>query len=74
MATKQADSTGLHSSGRGGRREHCTRCDRETSHAVRIEIRTESSSEENAAFSREPYRVSECSDCGWTTALRMNNA
>jgi len=65
MATTPAD---------GGRREFCERCDRETPHAVRIELRTESSRSRNAAFSREPYRVSECRNCGHRTDLRMNNA
>jgi hypothetical protein len=54
--------------------EPCSTCDRETPHAVRVEILTESSQPENAAFSREPYRVSECQVCGTTTKIRMNNA
>lgn len=52
----------------------CPDCDRETPHAVRIELRTESRKRENAQFSREPYRVATCRYCGRTTSQRMNNA
>ncbi len=55
-------------------REACPACDRETVHDVSVEIRTESEKEENAQFSREPYRVATCSECGAETATRMNNA
>jgi len=54
--------------------ETCSTCDRTTPHEVTVEILTESSNQENAAFSREPYRVSECRVCGTTTQIRMNNA
>lgn len=54
--------------------EYCSQCGRETPHAVRVEIRTESQKPENAEFSREPYRVTRCVDCGAETTLRMNNA
>jgi len=54
--------------------EACTDCGRETSHAVSVRIQTESDKHENAEFSREPYRVSECRVCGETTKTRMNNA
>lgn len=54
--------------------EPCEACSRETPHAVRIELRTESKKRKNAAFSREPYRVATCRYCGETTSLRMNNA
>lgn len=54
--------------------EECPSCGRSTPHAVTVEILTESSDPENAAFSREPYRVSECSICGATEKTRMNNA
>ena len=54
--------------------EPCSSCGRDTEHAVSIELRTESTKRENAAYSREPYRVSTCSRCGLTTAIRMNNA
>ncbi|WP_135829985.1 DUF7835 family putative zinc beta-ribbon protein [Halorussus halobius] len=56
------------------RREDCEECDRQTPHVVRIEMRTESEKQENAAFSREPYRVTECRVCGAETTRRMNNA
>jgi formate dehydrogenase assembly factor FdhD len=55
-------------------REHCENCDRRTPHEVSVEMRTESQARENAAFSREPYRVSECTVCGTETTQRMNNA
>lgn len=54
--------------------EFCEPCESETPHAVQIELRSESKTGENAAFSREPYRVSECRSCGETTAIRMNDA
>lgn len=53
--------------------EPCPVCDRETVHEVQIEIRTENELSDNAAFSREPYRVSTCKGCGERTAVRMNN-
>lgn len=55
-------------------REECPTCDRETVHDVSVEIRTESDKDENARFSREPYRLVTCSECGTETATRMNNA
>ena len=54
--------------------EACSTCERTTPHDVSVQILTESTKEENAAFSREPYRVSECQVCGTTTETRMNNA
>ena len=54
--------------------EPCDDCGRETPHAVRIELRTESKKRKNAAYSREPYRVTTCRYCGHTTSQRMNNA
>jgi formate dehydrogenase assembly factor FdhD len=54
--------------------ESCADCGRKTVHEVEIEIRTENEGSDNAAFSREPYRVSTCTGCGKTTAVRMNNA
>lgn len=54
--------------------EECTDCGRPTAHEVAIEIRTESGKGTNAEFSREPYRVTECVECGATTSQRMNNA
>ncbi len=54
--------------------ELCDNCGRETSHEVSVEIRTESKKKENAEFSREPYRVTQCQTCGETKSQRMNNA
>lgn len=54
--------------------EHCDDCELETIHEVNVQIRTESLKQENAQFSREPYRVSECQRCGNRTSQRMNNA
>jgi hypothetical protein len=54
--------------------EACDACGAETHHDVHVEIRTESKKEENAQFSREPYRVATCTRCGTEQALRMNNA
>ena len=54
--------------------EACDRCGRETTHSVSVEIRTESRKDENAEFSREPYRVATCESCGEETVQRMNNA
>lgn len=54
--------------------ESCDECQRETPHEVSVQIRTESQKRENAEFSREPYRVTECQICGETGTQRMNNA
>ena len=54
--------------------EFCEDCGRETAHKVDVELRTESDESENAAFSREPYRIATCRSCDMTTARRMNNA
>jgi hypothetical protein len=54
--------------------EACGECGCEQPHDVSIDLLTESDSEENAAFSREPYRVAECQVCGATTKTRMNDA
>jgi hypothetical protein len=57
-----------------GTTERCDSCGQATPHEVTVQIMTESSNPENAEYSREPYRVSECRLCGAQTALRMNNA
>lgn len=54
--------------------ERCDDCDRETVHDVAIEIRAESEDPRNAAFSREPYRVTTCTRCGAEQSRRMNDA
>lgn len=56
------------------RDEHCEECDQQTPHTVTLQIRTESTDPENAAYSREPYRVRTCCVCGQEQARRMNNA
>jgi predicted nucleic-acid-binding Zn-ribbon protein len=54
--------------------EPCEECGQETLHQVEVELRTESSKRENAEYSREPYRVATCIQCGVTSAQRMNDA
>ena len=56
--------------------ETCMGCGQDTEHRVRLQILEENSSDdsESRSFSREPYRVSECSICGETETTRMNNA
>ncbi|MGZ0746493.1 MULTISPECIES: DUF7835 family putative zinc beta-ribbon protein [unclassified Haloparvum] len=66
MATQPTDSDSI--------REQCPSCGGNTPHEVRVEIRTESRKDENVAFSREPYRIAVCEECGAETATRMNNA
>ena len=66
MATKPSNAEGI--------MESCGSCGRETAHDVRVEIRTESNKEENAEFSREPYRVAVCEECGTESITRMNDA
>jgi uncharacterized Zn finger protein len=66
MATKNQASDGIEA--------ECSTCGRVTPHDVSIDILTESGTEENAEFSREPYRISECKTCGTTSKTRMNNA
>jgi hypothetical protein len=56
-----------------GLTEYCEPCDGETLHHVSVQMRTESKKEENAEFSREPYRVTECQRCGVRTSQRMND-
>jgi hypothetical protein len=58
----------------GSTTEQCDECNRDTAHEVRVELITESQKEENAHYSREPYRVSECQYCGNRETRRMNNA
>ena len=54
--------------------EPCEDCGRDTEHRVSVEIRTESTKTENAAFSREPYRITRCLVCNRERSQRMNNA
>ncbi|MFB6070240.1 MAG: hypothetical protein ABEJ76_04390 [Halanaeroarchaeum sp.] len=55
-------------------RVRCEDCHERTVHRVRVQLRTESSVEENAAFSREPYRIAVCTVCDRVTEQRMNDA
>jgi len=57
-----------------GLTEWCEGCSMDTIHDVSIQLKTESAASENAQFSREPYRVTECLDCGHRSSQRMNNA
>lgn len=57
-----------------GLTERCEDCELDTLHEVSVQLRTESGKEENAQFSREPYRVTECQRCGARSSQRMNNA
>lgn len=66
MASKNFQSDGVV--------EPCSNCGGKQPHDVSIDILTESDNQENAAFSREPYRIAECRTCGETTTTRMNNA
>lgn len=54
--------------------EECDQCGAVTPHTATVKILTESTNSENAQFSREPYRVSECTVCGASESTRMNNA
>jgi len=54
--------------------EECATCGSEQPHDVSIDILTESDDDENASFSREPYRIAECQVCGATSKTRMNDA
>ena len=54
--------------------EECPECESTTAHDVSVQILTESADSENAAYSREPYRVSVCQTCGTEERIRMNNA
>jgi hypothetical protein len=65
MATRNQQSDGIE--------EECATCGQATAHEVTVDILTESGNEENAEFSREPYRISECKRCGETSKVRMNN-
>jgi hypothetical protein len=57
-----------------GMTEACEACGRQTRHEVSVELRTESDDDQNAQFSREPYRVTRCCECDRTESQRMNNA
>jgi len=50
----------------------CDDCERETPHEVHIEKRAENPESEMASASRQPYRVTECQNCGNETERRMD--
>jgi len=54
--------------------EACENCGQDQPHEVSIELVVESDKTQNREFSREPYRIAECLQCGTTTRTRMNNA
>ena len=60
-----------HSPGFSEFSEECDGCERETVHEITIQVRTENP---DSPFSREPYRVAECTVCGATEEVRLNNA
>lgn len=66
MATQLSNPAGI--------TESCRNCGTETVHEVEVTLVTESSKTENAQFSREPYRLATCVECGTETKQRMNNA
>ncbi|WP_227378573.1 DUF7835 family putative zinc beta-ribbon protein [Haladaptatus halobius] len=53
--------------------ELCENCDAVTPHQVSIKLVTESEEDAHAAFSREPYRVMKCQQCGATSKQRVND-
>ena len=53
--------------------ERCENCDAMTPHEVTVKLVTESEADSNAVFSREPYRVTKCQQCGAMTKQRANN-
>lgn len=55
--------------------EQCSSCGGQRPHDVEITLRTESDKDgKKPDYSREPYRRTECQDCGETTETRLNNA
>lgn len=54
--------------------EPCECCDNETVHEVFVHVFVESARAVNVKFSRQPYRVSVCTECGEETLSRMNHS
>lgn len=54
--------------------ERCDDCGDRTPHVATIEFLVESVDSEHSANSRQPYRVSECRECGTTSRKRATNA
>lgn len=57
-----------------GMTEPCDVCGTDTLHEISIQLITEGGDGDTAQYSREPYRVRECSRCGNRESKRMNNA
>ncbi|UHH24708.1 DUF7835 family putative zinc beta-ribbon protein [Halobacterium noricense] len=55
-----------------GRTESCENCRGKTPHSVTIDLRVESTPEADAAFARQPYRVSACRECGTESVRAMD--
>lgn len=56
--------------------EECPSCGRETDHEVGVELRREAPEgveERRRDYSKEPYRVAECQECGNREVERMND-
>ncbi|CCQ32183.1 hypothetical protein HLRTI_002757 [Halorhabdus tiamatea SARL4B] len=56
------------------RTEYCPSCGSDQPHDVSITLLTENEDSDNAAYSREPYRVAVCRVCGRRAERRMNDA
>lgn len=54
--------------------EECDVCEDRTPHVATIEFLVESVDSEHAANSRQPYRVTECRECGTSSRKRATNA
>lgn len=54
--------------------ERCDECAERTPHVATIEFLVESVDSEHSANSRQPYRVTECRECGTTSRKRATNA
>lgn len=52
--------------------EYCEECDAETDHWAGLEIIEESPDEQDSVHSKEPYRLTECGECSYRKATRMN--
>ena len=65
------DSTATGQTTGNVRTELCGACDAETRHRIAIEHLTMSKRAHNREFSRQPFRVSRCLDCGEVTRERL---
>lgn len=53
--------------------ERCESCETVTERELTIDLVSEGDADDDRGFDREPYRVSECQECGHETKTRMNN-